>query len=216
VTGLSRADDLREALLRVENLLERLRMEYHRDMAERLFYLEHEVLSLRRELRRLSDILESLYSALTAPLGPLEAHRLRDLTSREVFSEPVRSSTSPTSAIFEERAKPRRKRALRSERKEAFGKVELTKDGVLRYLTTEANDTELRILRLLYENPDYGNRGSTEIARMIGKVREHTARTLKKLCEKGLLIREEGGIPYAYALPREVAEAVKAYLEGRA
>lgn len=211
---MSRADDLREALLRVENLLERLRVESHRDVAERLFYLEHEVLGLRRELRRLSDILESLYSALTAPRGLLEAQRLRDLTSREMFSEPVRS-TGPTPAILEERAKPRRRRTSRPERKETFGKVELTKDSVLRYLTTEANDTELKILRLLYENPDYGNKGSTEIAKAIGKVREHTARTLKKLCEKGLLIREEGGIPYAYALPREVAEAVKAYLEGR-
>jgi len=215
VTGLNRVDDLREVLLRVENLLERLRVEYHRDVAERLFYLEHDVLSLRRELRRLSDVLESLYSALMPHRGRLETQGFRDLASRGVFSEPVRSA-SPASMILEERAKPRRRRASRPERKEVSGRVELTKDGVLRYLTTEANDTELRILRLLYENPDYGNRGSTEIARAIGKVREHTARTLKKLCEKGLLIREEGGIPYAYSLPREVAEAVKAYLEGRA
>ncbi|RLF11155.1 MAG: hypothetical protein DRJ98_04240 [Thermoprotei archaeon] len=214
---MSGVEDLRAAILRVENLLERIRVEYYRDVAERMFYLESEILNLRREFRRLNEALETLASQLRP--GRAEVTGLRDLTAPLSLEErppraPVSTTAMPTPVVAE-RPRPQRRRATRPVKPSVSERVELTREGVLKFLTTEANDTELGILRILYENPDYGSRGSTEIARAIGKVREHTARTLKKLCERGLLVREEGGIPFTYSLPREVAEALKVYLEGR-
>jgi len=201
--------ELKAILMRIESLLERLRVEYYRDVAERLFYLESELLNLRRELRRLGEVIESLSSALPTQGGPLSVTETRDFV-RKTWPKPPQIIQPSAKA---EVGRPRARR--KTTRGEAYRGVELTKEGVLRYLSTEANDTELKILKLLYENPDYGTRGSTEIARAIGKVREHTARTLKKLCDRGLLMREEGGIPFSYSMPREVAEAVKEYFEGR-
>lgn len=202
--------DLKAILMRMESLLERLRVEYYRDVAERLFYLESELLNLRRELRRLSEAFDSLSAVLTPRGETLSTTTSRDLV-RTTWTKPLLAIQPPTRLEAE---KPKVRRRTRGEATSG-SKVQLTREGVLKYLSTKANDTELKILRLLYENPDYGTRGSTEIARAIGKVREHTARTLKRLCDQGLLIREEGGIPFSYAMPREVAEAVKEYFEGR-
>jgi hypothetical protein len=207
---------LKNTLSNIESLLERVRAEYHRDLAERLYHLEDEVLSLRRELRRLSEALEPLLDVLS-PRSSRGAYSLRDLIKRGLAPEVTEPSQltpsrlAPSASMEVKRARPRRKRVLKAEE----GRVKLTKEEVLRYLSTEANDTELKVLKLLYEKPDYGSRGSTEIARAIGRVREHTARTLKKLCERGLLLREEDHVPFTYSMPAEVAEAVSAYFSGK-
>lgn len=208
---------LKSTLSNIENLLERVRLEYHRDLAERLYHLEDEVLRLRRELRRLSEAIEPLLDALSSR-SPQGAY-LRDLISRSLASEVTEATQRPYPGLVPaaqvgmevERARPRRKKVLKAEE----GKGKLSKEEVLKYLSTEASDTELRILKLLYEKPDYGSRGSTEIAKAIGKVREHTARTLKKLCERGLLLREEDRVPFTYSMPAEVVEAVSAYFRGK-
>lgn len=213
---MSGTEWLKNTLSNIESLLERVRAEYHRDLAERLYHLEDEVLSLRRELRRLSEALEPLLDVLS-PRSPRGAYSLHDLIKRSLASEVTESSQltpsrlAPAASMEVKRARPRRKRVLKAEE----GRVKLTKEEVLRYLSTEANDTELKVLKLLYEKPDYGSRGSTEIARAIGRVREHTARTLKKLCERGLLLREEDHVPFTYSMPAEVAEAVSAYFSGK-
>ncbi len=186
-------EDLKATLSRLETLLERLRVEYYRDVIERIFFLESEILNLRREMRRISDVLETLLRRLPRQV---EESRL------EVVEVP---------SIKKEGIPSKRQKTARSRER----KVELTKENILRYLESEANDTELKILRLLLENPSYGSKGSTEIAKAIGKVREHTARTLKKLCEKGLLIREETSIPYSYSIPKEVSEALRLFFESR-
>ncbi|MCX8187776.1 MAG: helix-turn-helix domain-containing protein [Nitrososphaeria archaeon] len=64
-----------------------------------------------------------------------------------------------------------------------------------RYETEEVSESELRILRELSSS---GPLGAREISRRLGLSREHTARTLKKMVEDGLLIRE--GKPYRYKI----------------
>ena len=60
--------------------------------------------------------------------------------------------------------------------------------------------TEEEVLRLLIEHPEYGGMGASAIARILGRTREHVARVLKKLTEKGLLERDESRFPYTYRL----------------
>jgi len=60
--------------------------------------------------------------------------------------------------------------------------------------------TEEEVLRLLIEHPEYGSMGASSIARVLGRTREHIARVLKKLTDKGLLERDESRFPYVYRL----------------
>lgn len=64
--------------------------------------------------------------------------------------------------------------------------------------------TEEKILRLLLQDPSYGSEGTTGIARTLGMAREHIARTMKKMVEKGLLIRDETKMPFTYKIPEEI------------
>ncbi len=68
------------------------------------------------------------------------------------------------------------------------------------------NDTELKILMILDELEE----GTVpEIRRRINKTREHTARMLKKLYDKGFIDRNTSSIPYRYYLRKEVKEIIK-------
>lgn len=216
---LSRPDDIKAVVDRVEDLLERIRMELRRDVVERVFYLEGELLSLRRELRRLSDAIDSLLSWLQGNL--IGSMARRSLSEGTAFRTPLtgpepRAETASSEEGELRQGRKRVRRAKESIGLATTGEIKLTtKEDILRYVSVEASDTELKILRLLYEDPEYGKKGSTEIAKAIGRVREHTARMLKKLCELGLLMRNEDRIPYSYYLPREVAEVFKLYLESK-
>jgi len=64
--------------------------------------------------------------------------------------------------------------------------------------------TEEKILKLLLQDPSYGVEGATGIARILGMAREHIARTMKKMVEKGLLIRDETKMPFTYKIPDEI------------
>ena len=48
-----------------------------------------------------------------------------------------------------------------------------------------------------------------EIKRRINKTREHTARMLKKLYDKGFIDRNTSSIPYRYYLRKEVKEIIR-------
>lgn len=68
------------------------------------------------------------------------------------------------------------------------------------------NDTELKILMILDELEE----GTVpEIKRRINKTREHTARMLKKLYDKGFIDRNTSSIPYRYYLRKEVKEIIR-------
>ncbi len=64
--------------------------------------------------------------------------------------------------------------------------------------------TEEKILKLLVQDPSYGVEGATGIAKTLGMAREHIARTMKKMVEKGLLIRDETKMPFTYKVPDEI------------
>jgi len=66
--------------------------------------------------------------------------------------------------------------------------------------------TEFDVLTLINEK---GEGSVPEIRERIQKTREHTARLLKKLFDKGFIDRNTSSMPYRYHLRKEIVELVK-------
>ncbi len=71
-------------------------------------------------------------------------------------------------------------------------------------LPTERTDTETRVLQMLAEGP----KSSAEIKGVLGRSREHTARLMKGLFDRGLVARNDRNKPYVY----EITEAGRSYI----
>ncbi|UCH57396.1 MAG: MarR family transcriptional regulator [Candidatus Bathyarchaeota archaeon] len=80
--------------------------------------------------------------------------------------------------------------------------IPLRQDAVLDQLTP----TELEVLTLIEE---LGEGSVPEIRSRILKTREHTARLLKKLFDRGFIDRNTSGMPYRYYLRKEIVELVQ-------
>jgi len=68
------------------------------------------------------------------------------------------------------------------------------------------------VLRALKELSLSGTLSSRELSRRLGLSREHTARLLKQMVERGLVIRE--GKPYRYRVARLGIELLREYGRG--
>lgn len=68
----------------------------------------------------------------------------------------------------------------------------------------EGGETEMRVLRLLVEGP----KSTVEIKGQVGRSREHTARLMKTLFDRGLVVRNDRNKPYVY----EITERGKSYV----
>jgi uncharacterized membrane protein len=80
--------------------------------------------------------------------------------------------------------------------------IPLRQDAVLDQLT----ETELEVLTMIEE---MGEGSVPEIRDRIGKTREHTARLLKKLFDRGFIDRNTSGMPYRYNIRKEIRELIK-------
>ncbi len=67
-------------------------------------------------------------------------------------------------------------------------------------------ETELSVLEVLASE---GKKTAPEIRSRIKLTREHTARLMKKLYEKGYLEREAGKMPYSYSIKEEMRRILK-------
>ncbi|MCB2171678.1 MarR family transcriptional regulator [archaeon] len=66
-------------------------------------------------------------------------------------------------------------------------------------------DTELEVLKMIV---DTGEGTVPEIKEIIEKTREHTARLLKKLYDKGFVDRNTSSMPYRYSIRKEIRELI--------
>jgi uncharacterized protein YoxC len=74
-------------------------------------------------------------------------------------------------------------------------------DDILQELT----ETELEVLKMIVDS----NEGTVpEIKEQINKTREHTARLLKKLYDKGFIDRNTSNMPYRYSIRKEIKELI--------
>jgi DNA-binding MarR family transcriptional regulator len=69
----------------------------------------------------------------------------------------------------------------------------------------QITETEMDVLKMIV---DLGEGTVPEIKDVIGKTREHTARLLKKLYEKGYIDRNTSGMPYRYSIRKEIRELI--------
>jgi chromosome segregation ATPase len=67
-------------------------------------------------------------------------------------------------------------------------------------------DTEIAVLEILAAE---GSKTAPEIKKRVQLSREHTARLMKKLYEKGYLERETGKIPFRYSVKKEMKKFLK-------
>jgi len=79
--------------------------------------------------------------------------------------------------------------------------IPVQKEDVLQGLT----ETELEVLRMIV---DMGEGTVPEIKNTIGKTREHTARLLKKLYDKGFIDRNTSSMPYKYRIRKEIRDLI--------
>jgi chromosome segregation ATPase len=79
--------------------------------------------------------------------------------------------------------------------------IPIKRDKAMSALT----DTEVAVLEMLFE----GAKTAPEIKERVQLSREHTARLMKKLYEKGYLERETGKIPFRYSVKKEMEKFLK-------
>jgi len=82
------------------------------------------------------------------------------------------------------------------------GVIPIKRERALAQLTV----TELRVLEILTNE---GQKTAPEIKSEIGLTREHTARLMKKLYQKGYVERDEAKTPYAYQVKEEMRKILK-------
>ena len=80
--------------------------------------------------------------------------------------------------------------------------IPIRRDKAIAALT----DTELSVLEMLSAE---GPKTAPEIKERVQLSREHTARLMKKLYEKGYLERETGKIPFKYSIKKEMGKLLK-------
>jgi len=80
--------------------------------------------------------------------------------------------------------------------------IPLQQDAVLEQLTP----TEFEVLAIIEE---LGEGSVPQIRERIKKTREHTARLLKKLYEKGFIDRNTSSMPYRYYIRKEIRELIQ-------
>jgi len=68
---------------------------------------------------------------------------------------------------------------------------------------SEGTETEVKVLRFLAQGP----RSSADIKAQLGRSREHTARLMKSLFDRGLVVRNDRNKPYVY----EITDSGKSY-----
>ena len=82
--------------------------------------------------------------------------------------------------------------------------VELLRVAAQTAPRVEGTETEGKVLRLLAEGP----RTSAQIKEEVGRSREHTARLMKTLFDRGLVIRNDRNKPYVY----EITDSGRSYV----
>lgn len=214
-------NELRRDMLEYFEIIVR-RLSRMRALEERLDIIEEDITDMRSKFRRLESFLKEI----------IEKERYTEEVPRTIYPRPRRTIEIPRAPIEQpviEPIKPKKeeKREATVELPPIRPKLEAKKEKKVAHLIqkqpfkkvtpqvteedlgakiSKLTQTERQIIKVLIRYPNL--KGGTSIARKIGKAREHTCRLLKKLTEKGLLIRDESVWPYAYKVPEKVKQII--------
>ena len=121
---------------------------------------------------------------------------------RQRLAERIAETERALTGMKEEMQKLSRRPAVAPARIEVDAAIPLEQEAVLDQLTP----TELEVLALIEE---MGEGSIPQIRERIAKTREHTARLLKKLFERGFIDRNTSGMPYRYHIRKEIKELIQ-------
>ena len=121
---------------------------------------------------------------------------------RQGLSERISETERTLTGMKEEMQKLSMRSAVAPARVEVDAVIPLEQEDVLDQLTP----TELEVLALIEE---MGEGSVPQIRERIDKTREHTARLLKKLFERGFIDRNTSGMPYRYHIRKEIKELIQ-------
>jgi len=121
---------------------------------------------------------------------------------RQRLAERITETERTLTGMKEEMQKLSRRPAVAPARVEVDAAIPLEQEDVLGQLTP----TELEVLALIEE---MGEGSVPQIREKIDKTREHTARLLKKLFEKGFIDRNTSGMPYRYHIRKEIKKLIQ-------
>ena len=179
------------------------------------------VVSFNSQLRRLEksfegvahklEFLSVIKEDITGITEQLRKHeeKLRDVTSkvdealaiREQVLPQIKELNEKINKVIEKQEKME-KRVSKAEEIKIEGVIPIRKERALAQLTA----TELNVLEILASE---GQKTAPEIKDRIGLTREHTARLMKKLYEKGYVERDEAKTPYEYSIKEEMRKILK-------
>jgi len=146
---------------------------------------ENKLTQISTEIDKLSNLKQELPVQLTAM-----EQKIEDITkSQEELTKRITSLTEETKKLI-----------LPDTNIEAV--IPIKQEKALAPLTT----TELTVLEILANE---GEKTAPEIKVKVNLTREHTARLMKKLYEKGYLERTTGKIPFAYRIKEEMRKILK-------
>ena len=190
--------------------------------------VEDIVMSFNRELKREADRLELVAYKVEGNAAKADTS-LKRVDSIEKKIEPIESKlktipendASVLSKIAEVYTKTRNIEAAQQTLKTKITEVEeqVQKLSVVPEIRSEPvipirrdkamaalTDTEVTVLEMLSAE---GSKTAPEIKDRVRLSREHTARLMKKLYEKGYLERETGKIPFRYSVKKEMKKFLK-------
>ena len=165
-----------------------------------------------RQISRLTDAISNFES--NAAETNITANRALDVSrvaveasksgidERRLLTEKVENTENSIEEIRKEIQELSKRPVPRLQTVPIIAPIPLQQKDVLDQLTP----TEFNVLALIDE---LGEVSVPEIREKIEKTREHTARLLKKLFDKGFIDRNTSSMPYRYHLRKEVVELIK-------
>ncbi len=127
---------------------------------------------------------------------------------RQRIASKIEDTEKALAEMKEEMQKLSRRPVAVPARVDVDAPIPLKQDAVLDQLTP----TELDVLTLIEE---MGEGSVPQIRERIQKTREHTARLLKKLYDRGFIDRNTSGMPYRYHIRKEIRELIQQQKENR-
>jgi hypothetical protein len=149
-----------------------------------------------READESTRLAKDVWDSVNSRFSVMDARIIDLMAKTEVLSSRSGSPQSGTSQVAPARpASPQNKSGTPSEAQK--GVVSSIPPG-------ESTETEAKVLRLLAEGP----KTSAQIKEDVGRSREHTARLMKALFDRGLVIRNDRNKPYVY----EITDSGRSYV----
>ena len=190
--------------------------------------VEDIVLSFNRELKREADRLELLaykvegstaradnsikkVESMEKKFAPMEK-QLETVSENnsKVLSQIAEMDTKTQNTEAENQALKTEIRELKEQVEKLIAVPEIKSEPVIPIRRDKAmaalTDTEVTVLEMLSAE---GSKTAPEIKDRVQLSREHTARLMKKLYEKGYLERETGKIPFRYSIKKEMKKLLR-------